>query len=387
MARHRGDLLGGLIETRVRSLVGGYHTDMDTAGFTTLLTRPGPYATVLADVSQDAENAAHAKELRVRAACEELAAQGAPPEVVAQVSDRLEVNVRQPAPVARVVVATPDGVAYDQVAVAEVPNPVATWDALPDLGSWIAARDASMPFVLVLVDHTGGEISLWDSGMPRPTDTTTVEGDELEHVHKVRDNVGWAAYRMQQTTDNVWRHNADKVAEEVTRLIRDHGHDLVLVGGDPTSVARLQEDLAGQPVEVVELASGQRAADGGEQARDDAIRSALLDRVVRRRTALVRRLEEAWGRGDRAATGVRDVADAFVTGRVETLLIDPDALAGHTLDPADHPGLTFGEAPVSGPVEAGEALIAAAVLTDAEVSVLPAVVLGGAPVAALLRWS
>ncbi|EGD43843.1 LigA [Nocardioidaceae bacterium Broad-1] len=359
---------------------------MDTAGFTNLLTRPGPYATVLADVSQDSENAAHAKELRVRAACEELSAQGAPPDVVAQVSERLETNVRQPAPVARVIVATPEGIAYDQVAVAEVPNQVATWDALPDLGSWIAARDASTPFVLVLVDHTGGEISLWDSGLPEPTSTNTVEGDELEHVHKTQDNVGWAAYRMQQTTDNVWRHNADKVAAEVTRLIRDHGHDLVLVGGDPTSVGRLRADLADLPVEVVELASGQRAADGGDQARADAIRSALLDRVVRRRTALVRRLEEAWGRGDRAATGVRDVADAFVTGRVETLLIDPGALAGHTLDPADHPGLHLRRAPVTGPVEAGEALIAAAVLTDAE-GVLPASVLGDAPVAALLRWS
>ncbi|NGN93986.1 hypothetical protein G5C66_14680 [Nocardioides sp. KC13] len=360
---------------------------MDTAGFTTLLNRPGPYATVLADVSQDSENAAHAKELRVRAVCEELSAQGAPPEVVAQVSERLGTNLHQPAPLAHVVVATPEGVAYDEVAVAEVPNQVATWDALPDLGTWIAARDASMPFVLVMVDHTGGEISLWDSGMPRPTSTTTVEGDELEHVHKVQDNVGWAAFRMQQTTDNVWRHNADKVAEEVTRLIRDHGHELVLVGGDPASVGRLRDDLADLPVEVVELASGQRAADGGDEAREDAIRSALLDRVVRRRTALVRRLEEAWGRGDRAATGVRDVADAFVTGRVETLLIDPDALAGRTLDPADHPGLSFGEAPVDGPVEAGEALIAAAVLTDAEVCVLPASLLGDAPVAALLRWS
>lgn len=369
------------------SVGGGYHTDMDTAGFTNLLTRPGPYATVLADVSQDSENAAHAKELRVRAACEELSAQGAPPDVVAQVSDRLEANVRLPAPVARVVVATPEGIAYDQVAVAEVPSQVASWDALPDLGSWIAARDSSVSFVLVLVDHAGGEISLWDSGMPRPTSTTTVEGDELEHVHKVQDDVGWAAYRMQQTTDNVWRHNADKVADEVTRLVRDHGHDLVLVGGDPHSVSRLQEVLADQPIEVVELESGQRAADGGDQALHDAIRSALMDRVVRRRTALVRRLEEAWGRGERAATGVRDVADAFVTGRVETLLIDPEALAGRTLDPADHPGLTFGEAPVSGPVEASEALVAAAVLTDAEICVLPASVLGDAPVAALLRWA
>ena len=62
-------------------------------------------------------------------------------------------------------------------------SPARSVHATPSLSSaspWIAARDASTPFVLVLVDHAGGEISLWDSGMPRPTDTTTVEGDELE---------------------------------------------------------------------------------------------------------------------------------------------------------------------------------------------------------------
>lgn len=359
---------------------------MDTSTFTTLLDRPGPYASVMVDVSQDSETAAHGKDLRVRAACEELGAQGAPEPVLDTVRERLETNLHRPAPLARLVVATPEGVAYDDVAAARVPAPTATWDALPDLASWIAARDACVPFVLVDVDHAGGEISLWDSGLPHPLDRTTVPGDELEHVHKAPDDVGWAAFRMQRTTENVWRHNADKVADEVIRLVRQGGYPLVLVGGDVKSVSRLREDLAEQPVEVVEV-GGQRAQDGGDQARDEAIRSVLVDRVVRRRTSLVHRLAEARGQGHGAVSGVRAVADAFVTGQVETLLIDPDGLSGRRLDPADHPGLSFGAAAVSGPVPAAEALVAAAVVTDAEVCPLPADVLGDVPVAGLLRWS
>jgi len=359
---------------------------MNTTDFTDLLNRPGPFATVLADVSQESENAAHEHELRVRAACDQLAEQGAPEELVRQVADQLTEVVHQPAPVARVVVATRDGIAYDEVAAARVHQPVATWGTLPDLGSWIAARDASLPFVLVLVDHTGGEISLWDSGLAEPLDETTVTGDELEHVNRAPAG-GSSHYRLQRTTENVWRHSADKVAGEVIDLVRDQGHPLVLVAGDPTSVSRLRDDLADLPAEVVELSSGQRAEDGGDEALQEAIREALGEKVVRRRTELVHRLREAWGQGHGAVSGVKDVADAFVTGRVETLVLDPQALAEHQLDPADHPGLAFGRSEVSGPVRADEALIAAAVLTDAEVSVLPSTVLGDSPVAALLRWT
>jgi len=76
-----------------------------------------------------------------------------------------------------------------------------------------------------------------------------------------------------------------------------------------------------------------------------------------------------------------------VRGQVETLIVDPAALSEVTLNPADHPGLAFGGAEPLAPLRADEALIAAAVATDAEVTTLPGVALGGQPVAALLRWT
>lgn len=137
----------------------------------------------------------------------------------------------------------------------------------------------------------------------------------------------------------------------------------------------------------MELPTGQRTEDGGDEALQQAVREALRAEVVRRRTELTHRLRDRLGRGEGAATGVRDVAEAFTRGQVETLLLDPGGAAGLELEPEKVPGLAFGKAEVTEKVRADQALLAAAVLTDADVSVLPAAAMGGAPVAALLRWN
>jgi hypothetical protein len=303
------------------------------------------------------------------------------------VAERLAASVDQPAPVARLLVVTSDGVAYDETAVTRVDQTVATWDALPDLGAWITHRDAAVSFVLALVDHEGGQVTVHDTDVPEPQAEIEAGGD-VQFVHKVPTG-GWSALRYQHTTQDVWRRNADAVTEEVERLVQQ-GHRLVLLAGDPASVSLVRGALPqgpGSRAELVELPTGSRAEDGGDEALQEAVRAALVEHVVQRRTAIVHRLREALGRGSGAVTGVRDVADAFVRGQVETLLLDTGALTEHRLDPADHPGLQFGAVEVSGDLRADEALIAAALLTDADVVPLPSAALGGAPVAALLRWT
>jgi hypothetical protein len=360
---------------------------MKTTELSPLLTAPGPYATVFVDVSEDSENGRHEHELRAREACDRLREQGADERVLEAVSERLNEQVDRPAPAARLVVATSDGFAYDETATARVGRTVATWDALPDLGAWVTHRDAAVSFVLALVDHEGGEVTLHHSDVPEPQ-AQIEAGGEVQFVHKVPTG-GWSALRYQHTTQEVWRRNADAVVEEIERLVM-LGHRLVLLGGNPASVSLVRGALPhgpGSKATLVELPTGTRAEDGGEEALQEAIREALLTHVVERRTALADRLREALGRGSGALTGVREVADAFVQGQVETLLLDTAALAEHRLDPAAHPGLEFGGNEVSGEVRADEALIAAAVLTDADIVPLPAAALGGAPVAALLRWT
>jgi len=356
---------------------------MDSATFQTVYAAPGPFATVFVDVSHD-ETGEHAHDLRVRAACEQLREQGAEESVVKRLADQLAELVRRPSPIARLAIANADGVLHDEVVATQVDRTVATWGPLPDLAHWAEHVDSRVDFVLALVDHEGGDVAVMHSDVPEPEDERSITG-ETEHVHKVPTG-GWSALRYQHETENVWAQNAELVAAEISRRVRE-GHRLVLLAGDPQSKSLVRDALGDLPMDLVELDSGTRAEDGGGEAMQQAVREALMDEVVGRRVDLVHQLRERMGRGESVATGVRDVADAFVRGQVETLLLDPLPLADLELAPADHPGLVLSPAaPLAQPVRADLGLVAAAAHTDAAVSVLPSRVMGGAPVAALLRW-
>lgn len=356
---------------------------MDTTTYSTLYQSKGPFATVLTDVGHENENGEHEHQLRVRAASEQLREQGADEGVVTAVSERLGELVERPSPVARLVVATPDGIAHDEVAQLRVDQPVATWGPLPDLARWIEHRDATVSFVLAVVDHEGGDVGLYSSDLPDPEELTSAGGD-TENIHQ-KGADDWAALKFQHRTENVWAQNAAAVADAIGSHVRA-GTRLVLLAGEGRSRSLVHERLNEAVATVVELEHGSRAEDGGDEAQASAVREALLEHVVRRRLGLVHDLQERLGRGEGAVAGVDEVADAFVRGQVDTLLIDPTAAADAQLDPAKHPGLVLGETDPDGPLRADLGLVSAAVLTAAAVTAVRSPSLGGAPVAALLRW-
>jgi Bacterial archaeo-eukaryotic release factor family 2 len=358
---------------------------MKTTRLSTLYQASGPFATVMLDVSHDNENGEHEHELRVRAAAEDLAQQGAPDSVVSEVTARLGELVDDAAPVGRIVVANESGVLFDDRVHARVDQPLVCWSPLPDLARWVEHQDAVTPFVLAIVDHEGGDVSAYSSDVPEPDEQESVKG-ETNRVHKVPVG-GWSALRYQHVTENVWARNAEAVADEVVGHIRD-GYRLVLLAGDPQSRPTVLARLEETPATVVELDTGTRAADGGDEALQQAVREALMDQVVTRRVESAHALRDRLGADNAVATGVHDIADAFVRGQVETVLMDVQGAAELTLDPSEHPGLAVGPAQLEAtePLRADQALIAAAVATAADVEVAPRAALGGAPVAALLRW-
>jgi hypothetical protein len=356
---------------------------MRTTRLSELYADQGPFATVMLDVSHDNENGEHEHELRVRAATEELAAAGAPDEVVKQVSERLGELVGDPAPVARTVVGSSSGVLFDEVNHFRVDQPVVAWSALPDLARWVQHQDAVTPFVLAVVDHEGGDVAIYDSDVPEPASQESV-GGETHHAHKVPVG-GWSALRYQHVTENVWARNAEAVADEVVSHVRS-GYRLVLLAGDPQSLPTVRARLEDSRATVVELGTGTRARDGGDEALQQAIREALMEHTVSRRLEDVHALKDRLGMDAAVATGVDDVADAFVRGQVDTLLLDPQPAADLALEVDRHPGLVLGATSTRGTVRADQALVAAAVATAADVRVVPAAALAGAPVAALLRW-
>lgn len=357
---------------------------MNTTSLKNVYESAGPFATVLLDVSHDHETAADEHRLRVREARERLEHQGADDKLLAVVEERISATPDQPSPVARLVVASGDGVLLDETAQVKIDELVASHGPLPDLAPWAAHLDGVVSFVLAVVDHVGGDVATYRSDVPEPQRESSA-GGETTHVHKVPVG-GWANLRYQHETENVWKQNADDVAAEI-RAHLARGHRLVVLAGDPYSrsaVAKALEDTEG--VRVIELESGSRAEDGGDEALQQAVREALMEEPVRRRLDLTHELRDRLGREHAVAAGVRDVAEAFVRGQVQTLLIDPPAAAELTVDPREHPGLQLSAAEERDPLPADQAMLAAAVLTDAQVAVLPAAASGGAPVAALLRW-
>jgi hypothetical protein len=162
----------------------------------------------------------------------------------------------------------------------------------------------------------------------------------------------------------------------------------VILAGDVHSrgqvIADLPDTISGQ---VVVLDRAGRPVDGGDDALAADVESALRDAIVARQLKLVHELKERMGQGQSVALGVRDVADALVRGQVDRLMLDPQAAAKFTLRPSDHPGLALGISTPDEDLRADQALIAAACLTDADIAIATAGTMGGAPVAALLRWN
>lgn len=350
-----------------------------------LYADPGPFAALLLDVSRETESGAHEVDIRCRNAADQLIAAGAPDHLVAAMVERVGASVGVPAPASQIVVGTERGVLLDDIVHAQTAQTTAVWADLPDLGTWIAHEDGAPPFVLALVDHEGGNVITYGADHIKAHEDTSVRETDT-HEHKVRGG-GLSHRRFQQTAENVWAHNADAVVDVVSSRI-SAGLRLVVVAGDPTSRSHVRSALAEHPhVGVVELEHGGRARDGGDDALHDAIRKVLAEHVMSERLSAAHELRERLGRGDGAVTGISDIAEAFVRGQVETLMLDPSAAAEEVISPREHPGFELTSDGPDGDVRADMALIAAAARTNADTVVLPPKAVLDTPAAALLRWS
>ncbi len=357
---------------------------MRTDSLTDLFDQPGPFASVLVDVSQDGDDGTGQRSLRVDEALQQLQAAGAPQPVVQQLRARLDEPIDKLAPLARLLVATEAAVCFDDMVQERLDAPVASWSPLPDVAMWVRLQDASTPFLLVVADREGSDIEVYRASNREPDETTTIHG-ETEHIHKVKVG-GWAQDHYQNHTEEVWRRNARQTAELIDRQVAD-GVPLVVLAGDERARVEIQDALGTKAGEcTVQVEAGGRAAGSSREALEAAVADVLRAEVVERRLGWVRQYEERRGRGDAVATGTKALLDAFVIGQVGTLLLDPVGSRRENVRPAEHRGLNLGlETGASVPLD--QVLVAAAVRTAAEVVIVPGRVLDGAPAAALLRWS
>lgn len=368
---------------------------MDISWLTPVYEATGPFATVHLDVSRNDESGAHEVELRWRAARETLAEAGAPEQLLEQLEPVATATPEIGGRAGRTVVATADGGILLDRALPGGVQERAVWGPLPDLVPLVRRIGGRPPYLVVLVDREGADIEVWGPGEVEPRETETVKGKTYP-LTKVGSG-GWSHLRYQHRAENLWKHNADDVAEDVNRLVATTGSRLLAVAGDQQMVTILQDKLSDRAQQAfVYLEHGSRAEGSSREALEEELDVQLAKVEALELTEVLDAYHEQRGRGHAAVEGIDATCEALRKAQVRTLLLSDELNADATLFSGVQPSvlaLTEAEVRTLGeeePVEADAAgvLVRAAVGTDAGLVVVPA----GAEslkdgVAALLRYT
>src|SRR3954449_10516292 len=227
---------------RVRSV--GRRRSMDLSFLEPVFSSPGPYATVCADVTHTTENADTELDLRVRAIAQKLTEQGAPEAVIEAVRGRLlegnaggEVGTWR----GRAVVVAADGrVVLDQPLVDSPRQEVAEWSPQPALLPVLSQLPGRVPHAVVVMDRFGADITV--TGLDGEPQQEEVDGETF-HMRKVKVG-GWAHDHWQNSAEELWDKNAERVADSITSYARRLGLTFVLVAGDVRARQHLLDNAA-----------------------------------------------------------------------------------------------------------------------------------------------
>jgi hypothetical protein len=379
-----------------------------------VLAEPGPWTTVLADISRDLHDPKRTVDLRHRSLLQSLEEQGAPQEDRDAVEAALATDYRTPSPSARFIAVRNGRVEVDEVLLGAIPRDGWAWhapvlDPLP-----LLARDA-FGFHALLVEAARDGATIWhrrpdlehDPDAPTDAGETAQQLEEAERVdgtshgivHKVPSG-GWAQLRYQHYVEDTWRDNEEQVAQRVGELVERYRPRLILVAGDVRAVELLEQALPPAAKEV--LVTEQLEATAGDEPEELFRRfEEAVARVAAEdeRAALERIFTRSEGEGRSEALGIGEVVDALEQSQADTVLVTVPREAERTHEEERHaialdaqpwiasaPEQDFGAGEL-GIVPASVAIARAAVLTDARVIVVsPGELPEDAPAAALLRW-
>jgi hypothetical protein len=232
---------------------------MDLTRLRPVFEHPSPYLTVHTEVGRGGEDALDQIDARWTSIRHQLEHHDLSPSLVEEVGGRLRANTLLEGEVRRTIVASGDEVVFDDVQAGHAmwPETVDVGD-LPDLTGWLRIADQEIPFLLVQVDRTGGDIDFYRA-LARPrSDHQSVEGASY-YIRKVPEG-DWAQKQFQRGAEELWKKNAREVADAITSLAGQERPRAILVAGDVRAVQELTDALEGSDVPVVKLASGGRAA-------------------------------------------------------------------------------------------------------------------------------
>jgi hypothetical protein len=365
---------------------------MDLSYLRPLFSRPGPWASVYLDATRAEENAEHQIELRWRALRERLAEQGADDATLDALQEAVSGAPYRPGRYGLALFATGGDVALVEPLPAPPPVDLAAYGPLPHAMPLVAQRGEEVPYVRVLSDRTGAEITgLTVGGAPR---TREVRGSGTFPMTKVHAG-GWSSRRYDQAVEETWKRNAGDTAAAVTELAAAVGAEVIVVGGDVRSGPLIAEQLPKRWRDRVVVTDAGDRAPAPDDALDDITVQAIADVADRHARDAIDRYNVQRGEGS-GSTGLPDVVLRLQRGQADTVLLINDASSTDKLwIGPDDPSLIAYEAselresgiePVQ--VRADAALLRAIVGTDADlVLVTPDEVELSHGIGAILRYN
>lgn len=361
---------------------------------TSALRQNGWWITVYADASMDTEDPRGVAEARRRAVLDQVAGLGATTEQVSSLAETLDGTDGVPSPSTRYVLLR-DGAIVHSVNLPGSPieSEVVSAGPVPLLVPLLRHRGEEYVYLVVESGKDGGEVSVYRSSSRRADGTEAVQG-RTDTLHKFKGG-GWAHLRFQHHTEEIWRQTEGELAAVVERLADEHNPRFVVVTGDVQARQPLVSQLSARVAPLVaELDLNTRAAGSSPDAIGDFAERKLnevADEDLRRD---LDRLATELGKEEGAAErGVGWTVHTVQQAQIEVLFLDPAALGERTLLALDaEPWVAAAPeeaapAKILGDVPAAEALLRAALLTDASVRLVPTALLpDSAGVAGLLRW-
>lgn len=351
----------------------------------------GGWSTVHLDLSGDRENPEGLAESRCRSVVDRLLAAGADPATAGAVSEALSVPSRLPAPFSRYLLARAGEVVVDEAIPGATRRETLEVGDLPVLAPFIRTGVDEFAYLVVRTSRDGGDVALHRTGAFFPDTTATVTG-RTDTLHKANSG-GWSHLNHHEHVEEIWKQTQSELAAEVDRLVQAERPRLLVVSGDVRARGLLLEALGERAAAIAAELRKDTRPDGGAEAALAAFATEQVAAVERRERAAAVDLLRTRAAQPRptADVGVLGAVEALRQAQVDTLFLDVDALDGETLLAlGDVPWLAreagdAGAATVLGPVPAAEALVRAALLTDARILTARGADLG-AGTAALLRW-
>ncbi|MBO0982076.1 Vms1/Ankzf1 family peptidyl-tRNA hydrolase [Microbacterium sp. SD291] len=338
---------------------------------TALLERPGPWTYAYVDGRGPEPQVI--EERRRDSVERRLVEAGAPAEDAAAVAAALERTAGLPAPSSRYLLADCGEIVVDE----SIPGPrlgpeVVGRSAIPPIVPLLRDRGSGIRYLVVEAGRGDAEVRLERAGRD-PEWTGSVEG-RTDALPKVQAG-GWSQSRYQRTSEEIWKHNQEQLAEVVDRLVQQHSPRFVVVAGDVRARQLLIDQLGHAARDlVVDVDAHTHAAGADSSALDEAI-AAALDEHLRTDEQRIRD-DAATDSGSARARGTAAVVEALRQARVDRLLLDARMLeSDRTLDALDEAPWVASDdedalsAGIVDRIPEAEALARAALLTGAEVVV------------------